>query len=91
MPRTAAASAASVRSGGGFRASQLEHHVAAQAHDPGADLDQLVAQRGQRPMLDPLRQGQCAQEVGEVVGERVQLEAYGTACRQPDGSWERAS
>ena len=61
---------------------QLEHDVAAMAHDPGADLDQLLAQRGQRPMLDPLRQGQCAQEVGEVVGERVQLEAYSVV---PDG------
>jgi hypothetical protein len=31
---------------------QLEHHVAAVAHDPGADLDQLLAQGGERPMLD---------------------------------------
>ena len=45
---------------------QLEHHVAGVAHDPGADLDQLLAQCGQRPMLDPLRQGQRAQEVGEL-------------------------
>jgi hypothetical protein len=36
------------------------------AHDPRADLDQLLAQSGQRPMLDPLRQGQRAQEIGEV-------------------------
>ena len=55
---------------------QLEDEVAAVAHDPGADLDQLLAQRGQRPMLDPLRQGQRAQEVGEVVGERVKLEPH---------------
>jgi hypothetical protein len=32
--------------------SQLEHDVAAMAHDPGADLHQLLAQRRQRPMLD---------------------------------------
>jgi len=32
-------------------------------HDAGADLDQLLAQRRQRPMLDLLRQGQRAQEV----------------------------
>ena len=36
---------------------QLEHHVAAVAHDPGADLDQLLAQRRQRPVLDLLRAG----------------------------------
>jgi hypothetical protein len=45
---------------------QLEHDVAAMAYDPGADLDQLLAQGGQRPMLDPLRHDQCAEEVGEV-------------------------
>jgi hypothetical protein len=31
----------------------LEHHIAAVAHEPGADLDELLAQRGQRPMLAP--------------------------------------
>ena len=31
-------------------------------NDPGADLDQPLAQRGQRPVLDILRQSQCAQE-----------------------------
>jgi hypothetical protein len=33
---------------------QLEHDVATMAHDPGADLDQLLAQRRERPMLDLL-------------------------------------
>ena len=33
---------------------QLEHHVAAVADDSGTDLDQLLAQRGERPMLDLL-------------------------------------
>ena len=47
------------------------------ADDPGADLDQLLAQRGQRPLLDLLRQGQRAQEVGEVVGQGVELEPHG--------------
>jgi hypothetical protein len=55
---------------------QLEHDVAAMAYDPGADLHELLAQGRQRPMLDLLGQGQRAQEVGEIVGERVQLEAY---------------
>jgi hypothetical protein len=45
-------------------------------HDPGADLDQLLAQRRQRSMLDLLRQGEGAHEVGEVVGQRVELEAH---------------
>ena len=52
------------------------------AYDPGADLHELLAQRRQRPMLDLLGQGQRAQEVGEIVGERVQLEAYSVV---PDG------
>jgi hypothetical protein len=55
---------------------QLEHDVAAMAHDPGADLDQFLAQRRQRPMLDLRRQRQGAQEVGEVVGQRVQLKPH---------------
>jgi hypothetical protein len=55
---------------------ELEHHVAAVTDDPGANLDQLLAQCRERPMLDPLRQGQCAQEVGEVVGQRVKLEPH---------------
>ena len=53
---------------------QLEDEVAAVAHGPGADLDQLLAQGHQRPMLDLPRQSQRAQEVGEVVGQREQLE-----------------
>ena len=55
---------------------QLEHDVAAVADDSGTDLDQLLEQGGERPLLDVLRQRQRAQEVGETVGERVQLEAY---------------
>jgi hypothetical protein len=54
---------------------QLEHHVAAMAHDPCADLDQLLAQGRERPMLDLPRQGQRAQEVAEVVGERMELKS----------------
>ena len=33
--------------------------------------------RRQRPLLDLLRQGQRAQEVGEVVGKGVELEPHG--------------
>jgi hypothetical protein len=42
--------------------------------NPGADFDQLLAQRVQRPVLDVRRQGQRAQEIGRVVGEGVELE-----------------
>jgi hypothetical protein len=55
---------------------QLEHDVAAVAHDPGANLDQLLAERRQRPVLDLLGQGQGAHEVGRLVGQRVQLEPH---------------
>jgi hypothetical protein len=34
---------------------QLEHEVTAVAHDSGTDLDQLLAQRRERPVLDVRR------------------------------------
>src|SRR5262249_35570866 len=37
---------------------------------PKVDLDQLVLQGRQRPVLDRLRRRQRAQEIAEVVGER---------------------
>jgi hypothetical protein len=60
---------------------QLERDVAAVADDSRTDLDQLLAQGGERPLLDLLRQRWRAQEVGEIVSERVQLEAY-SVCRK---------
>lgn len=44
--------------------------------DPCADLHQPVAQRGERPVLDLLRQPQGVRGVGEVVGQRVQLQPH---------------
>ena len=38
------------------------------ADDPGADLHQPLAQRGQRPLLDFIRQRQRTKEVGQIVG-----------------------
>jgi hypothetical protein len=38
------------------------------AHDLGTDLDQLLAQGGQRPVLDLLLQRQRPHEDGESVG-----------------------
>src|SRR6266516_253994 len=62
----------------------LEDDVAAMAHDLGADLDQLLFQARQRPLLDRLRQSQRPHEVGEIIGQRMKL--------KPDGvSGERAA
>ena len=46
---------------------QLESDVPAVAHDLGTNLDQLLPERGQRPVLHRLRQGQRQHEVAEVV------------------------
>jgi hypothetical protein len=56
---------------------QLEDDVAAVAYDPGADLDQLLAQRRERPVLDIRGQGQRTQEIREIVGKGVKLEPHG--------------
>src|SRR4029077_11581412 len=52
-----------------------------------ADLDELLFQGCQRPLLDRLRRRQRAQKIAEIVGQRMKLEANsvggeGTA-RQP--------
>ena len=61
---------------------ELEDHVAPVPHDPGADLDQLLAQGRQRPLLNLLRQGQRAQESVEGGGGgRTAL--WGEEGRQP--------
>jgi hypothetical protein len=39
---------------------ELECGVAAMANDLGPDLDQLLAQNGQRPVLNGLRQGRAS-------------------------------
>ena len=54
----------------------LEDHGAPVAHNLGADLHQPLAKRRQRPLLDLIRQRQGAQEVGEVVGERMKLQPH---------------
>src|SRR6516165_11478354 len=52
----------------------LEDNIAAVAHHLGADLDQLLLEGGQRPITHRLRRRQRAQEIAEVVGERMKLE-----------------
>src|SRR6476620_1921669 len=54
----------------------LEDNIASVAHHLRADLDQLVLQTRQRPVLDRLRRRQRAQEIAEVVGERMKLEPH---------------
>ena len=54
----------------------LEDNIAAVAHDFRTDLDQLVLQTRQRPVVDRLRRRQRAQEIAEVVGERMKLEPH---------------
>ena len=57
--------------------------VAAVADDLRADLDQLLFQAGQRPVLDRLGRRQRAQEVADIVGERVKLETDGIGRERP--------
>ncbi len=61
----------------------LEGNIAAVAYELGADLDQLLLQAGQRPVLDRLGRRQRAQDVAEVVGQRVKLEPDGVGGERP--------
>jgi len=47
------------------------------ADDFGPDLDQLLAQTGQRPRLRGLWHRQGSHEIAEIVGQRMKLEADG--------------
>ncbi len=53
---------------------ELKGDVTAMTHDLGADLDELLPKRRQRPVFDLLRQRQGAQEGAEIIGERMELE-----------------
>src|SRR5215211_8985889 len=53
----------------------LEDRVAGVRDDLRADLDHLLAKRGQRPAFDLIWQSQRAQEVGQVAGQRMKLKA----------------
>ena len=52
-----------------------------------ADLDQLLLRARQRPVLDRLGRRQRAQEIAEIVGERMKLELklepHGVARERP--------
>ncbi len=53
------------------------------AHDFRADLDQLFLEARQRPILDRVGRRQRAQEIAEIIGERVKLEADGVGAERP--------
>jgi len=59
----------------------LEDGIAGVPHKPGAGLDQALAERGQRPRADLAGRCEGAQEVGEVVGQGVNLEPDGIGCK----------
>jgi hypothetical protein len=44
------------------------------ANDLRADLDELLFQGRQRPILDRLWRRQRAQKIAEILGERMKLE-----------------
>ena len=52
---------------------QMEDSVAAMAHQARPGLDQVFAQGGQRPALDPFARRPSPQELGQIVGPRVKL------------------
>ena len=51
----------------------LECDIAPVANDLRADLDELLLQARQRPILDRLRRRQRAQKIAEIVGQRMKL------------------
>ena len=68
----------------------LEDNIAAVAHHLRADLDQLFLQTRQRPVLDRLGRRQRAQEIAEVVGERMKdLGVFWRGGRSPLEPWMR--
>ena len=56
---------------------QLEGDVPAMTDDLGSNLDQLLPQRRQRPMLHLFRQSQRPHEVGKIVGQGMELKPDG--------------
>ena len=67
----------------------LERDIAPMADDLRADLDELLLQTRQRPIFDRLRRRQSAQEIAEIVGQRMKLETDGVRGEStPDRSRE---
>jgi hypothetical protein len=52
----------------------LKRNIPAVAHDLSADLDRLFLQACQRPAFDRFRRRQRAQEIPEIVSQRMKLD-----------------
>ena len=61
----------------------LEDEIATVADDLRADLDQLLLQARQRPVLDRFGRRQRAQEIAEIVSQRMKLEPDGVGGERP--------
>src|SRR5262249_36781600 len=61
----------------------LEDDIASVAHHLRADLDQLLLQARQRPVLDWPRCCKRAEKVAKIVGERMKLEPHGVGRERP--------
>jgi len=61
----------------------LEGDVTAMADDLRTDLDQLVAQAGQRSRLCCLRHRQRPHEIPEIIGQRMELKTHGISGESP--------
>ena len=53
------------------------------ADDLRANLDEFFPKSRHRPVFDRLGRRQRAQEIAEIIGERVKLEADGVAAERP--------
>jgi hypothetical protein len=61
----------------------LEGNIASVADHLRTDLDQLLLQTRQRPVFDRLGRRQRAQEIAEIVGQRMKLEPDGVGDERP--------
>ena len=64
---------------------QLGGDGAGVTYHAGPDLDQLELQAGQRPVGHGLWQLDAAQEGGQIVGQRVQLQPHLVVAELPAG------
>ncbi len=61
--------------------------MTALSHDLRADLDELVAQGGGRPVFHSLGQRQGAQEVAEIIGGQNRPEGTPVSIHPSDTPW----
>ena len=61
----------------------LKRDVTTVAHNLRTNLDQPLLQGRHRPVFDRLRRRQRAQEITEIVGERVKLKSNSVGRERP--------